>query len=156
MTVAVVLAACHEDMGAWQQRLATSAVAKLGGTWSIELRTDADAGRQQAAPVRVTGVMALVLNRQRVRTSMFASSPVAFGTYDIALDALGVATGDAAGTPDVWVEWRDDSVALQLSPRSKWPIALVGVWQGDSLVGRWRADPRAGPGNAGDFVLRRR
>jgi hypothetical protein len=143
-------------MAAWRGRLADPAIAKLDGAWAIELRADSGEYGHEAARAITNGALALVLNRERVTTSMFGDPPLAFGTYDIRLDTLGVATGETAATPDIWVAQRNDSLVVALSPQAKWPITLVGVWRGDSVVGRWRADQRAGPSATGDFVLRRR
>lgn len=156
MLAAVVLAACRPDMVAWHDRLAEPAVARLDGAWAIELRADSGRYGQESVRARTVGVLAVVLNRERVTTSLFRSPPVAFGTYDIRLDTLAVATGEAPGPPDLWVDVRGDSVVIALSPKAEWPIRLVGLWRGDSVVGRWRADQRTGPSGVGDFVLRRR
>jgi hypothetical protein len=152
----VLLASCRPDMTAWHSRLAAPAVARIDGAWAIEMRADSGEYGRETVRARTVGALALVLNRERVTTSLFGDPPVAFGTYDIGLDTLGLATGETAGTPDVWVDLRADSVVLSLSPRAKWPIALIGFWRGDSVVGRWHADQRAGPSGIGDFVLRRR
>lgn len=155
LAASVLVAACRPDMVAWRAHLAEPAVARLDGAWAIALRADSGEYGHETVRASTVGALALVLNRERVTTSMFGAPPVAFGTYDIRLDTLGVATGLVTGTPDVWVELRGDSVVISLSPQAKWPIALAGFWRGDSLVGRWRADQRAGPSATGDFVLRR-
>jgi len=142
-------------MAAWRARLAEPTVARLGGSWAIELQADSGDYGHETVRARTVGALALVLNRERVATSLLGDPPVAFGTYDIRLDTMGIVTGVAAGTPDVWVELRGDSLVMTLSPEAKWPISLRGFWQGDSVTGRWRADQRAGPSAIGDFVLRR-
>jgi hypothetical protein len=152
----LLLAACHPDIPAWQRRLADPVLARLDGAWLIELRADSGGYGHEMTRARANGMLALVLNRERVTTSFFGDPPAAFGTYDIRLDTLGVATGVAAGTPDLWADVRTDSVRITLSPSAKWPIALAGIWLGDSIVGRWRSDQRAGPSGIGEFVLRRR
>ena len=154
--VVVLIAACRPDMVAWRAHLAQPAIARLDGAWTIDIRADSGEYGHESDRARTVGAIALVLNRERVTTSLFGAPPVAFGTYDIRLDTLGVATGEASGTPDIWVDLHVDSVVISLSPTAKWPIALVGFWRGDSIVGRWRADQRAGPSGIGDFVLRRR
>jgi hypothetical protein len=154
--VVVLVAACRPDMAAWRGHLAEPVVARLDGAWTIDIRADSGEYGHEVDRARTVGALALVLNRERVTTSLFGAPPVAFGTYDIQLDTLGVATGEASGTPDIWVDLRGDSIVISLSPTAKWPIALVGFWRGDSVVGRWRADQRAGPSGIGDFVLRRR
>jgi hypothetical protein len=156
LLVGILLAACRPDMTAWRARLADPAVARLGGAWTIEMRADSGSFGHERAPARATGALALVLNRERVTTSLLESPTVAFGTYDIRLDALGITSGDAMGTPDVWVRVRHDSLIVSLSPTAKWPITLAGLWRGDSIVGRWAADQRAGPSGTGEFVLRGR
>lgn len=152
----IVLAACRPDMAAWGRRLADPAVARLAGAWTIEMRADFGSFGHETAPASTSGALALVLNRERVTTSLLQSPPVAFGTYDIRLTALGITSGEAMGTPDVWVRLRGDSLVVSLSPTAKWPITLTGVWRGDSIVGRWAADQRAGPSGTGEFVVRRR
>lgn len=146
--------ACQPDMAAWRNHLAEPAVARLAGAWTIELRADGGVFGRDGSGARASGVLDLVLNRERVTTTS-SQPPVAFGVYDVALAALGIGTGEAA-TPDAWVEWQADSVIMTLSPKAKWPIRLAGAWSGDSLVGRWRAWSQPGPGGIGDFVIRRR
>jgi hypothetical protein len=152
---ALLFAACRPDMPAWHQQLARPEVARLAGIWSVELSVMNGAGIP-AHSIRDAGTLALVLNRERVTTSLFGPPPVAFGTYDIPFDSMGVNNGDPLGTPDVWANVVGDSVTLVLSPKAKWPISLAGTWHGDSLVGRWNTDQRAGLNGLGDFVLRRR
>ncbi len=156
LVAAALLASCRPDMAAWRGRLADPAIARLDGAWAIELRADSGEYGHEATRAATNGALALVLNRERVTISMFGDPPLAFGTYDIRLDTLGIATGETAGTPDIWVTRRNDSLVVALSPQAKWPITLVGIWSGDSVMGRWRADQRAGPSATGDFVLRRR
>lgn len=156
LVAATLVAACRPDMVAWRGRLSDPAIARLDGAWTIELRADSGEYGHEAARATTTGALALVLNRERVTTSMFGDPPIAFGTYDIRLDTLGVATGETAATPDIWVSRPGDSVIIALSPQAKWPITLAGLWRADTLVGRWHADQRAGPSATGDFVLRRR
>jgi hypothetical protein len=156
LIAASLVASCRPDMAAWRGRLADPAIARLDGAWTVELRADSGEYGHETTRAATTGALALVLNRERVTTSLFGEPPLAFGTYDIRLDTLGVATGETAATPDIWVSLRSDSLVIALSPQAKWPITLAGLWRGDSVVGRWRADQRAGPSATGDFVLRRR
>jgi hypothetical protein len=156
LVAAVLVASCRPDMAAWRNRLAEPAVARLDGAWAVDLRADSGEYGHPTTRASVNGALALVLNRARVTISMFGDPPLVFGTYDIPLDTLGLVTGETAGTPDIWVSRRNDSLVVELSPQAKWPITLVGTWRGDSVVGRWQANQRAGPSATGDFVLRRR
>jgi hypothetical protein len=149
------MAGCKPDMPAWRSHLAEPGISRLAGIWTVELSVASNVGLP-AHGFRDAGTLALVLNRERVTTSLFGTPPVAFGTYDIPFDSMGVSSGDPLGTPDVWARVAGDSVTLTLSPRAKWPITLTGRWAGDSLTGRWTTEQRAGPGGLGDFVLRRR
>ncbi len=142
-------------MAAWRQRMADPAVSRLAGTWTVELRVVSGVGLTTHA-LRAVGTVALVLNQERVTTALLGQPPLAFGTYDIPLDSMGVSSGDPLGTPDVWARVGADSVTLILSPKAKSPISLVGTWQGDSLMGHWSTEQRAGPNAFGDFILRRR
>jgi hypothetical protein len=155
MALVVATGACRPDMGAWRGQLAQPGVSRIAGIWSVEFSVATGTGIP-AHGIREAGTIALVLNRERVTTSLFGTPPVAFGTYDIPFDSMGVNSGDPLGTPDVWARVAGDSIVLLLSPKAKWPVTLAGRWQGDSLVGRWSTEQRAGPGGLGDFVLRRR
>jgi hypothetical protein len=156
MVAAILLVvSCVPDRPTWQARLAVPAIARLEGTWTVELGVTSTIGSPPHR-VRASGTLALVLNRERVTTSLLSQPPVAFGTYEVPFDSLGVSGAAALGTPDVWVNVVGDSVRLVLSPKSSSPITLRGVWRGDSLAGEWTTEQRAGPNGIGDFVLRRR
>lgn len=148
-----LLGACLPDAGKWQERLDLPVASRLAGVWTVDVGVTSTIGSPPHT-VRRAGTMALVLNRERVTTSLFSQPPVAFGTYDIPFDALGVSSSTPLGTPDVWVTIAGDSVTLILSPKAESPITLTGTWHGDSLVGKWTTEQRAGPNGIGDFVLR--
>jgi hypothetical protein len=150
-----LLGACLPDVATWQARLAMPSTARLEGTWTVELGVTSIIGNPPHR-VRKAGTLALVLNRERVTPSLFSQPPMAFGTYDIPFDSLGLSGTAALGTPDVWVSVIGDSIRLVLSPKSASPITLRGAWHGDSLAGQWTTEQRAGPNGIGDFVLRRR
>ncbi len=150
-----LLGACLPDATAWHERLALPVASRLAGIWTVELGVTSAIGFPPHT-IRQAGTMALVLNRERVTTSLFGQPPVAFGTYDIPFDSLGISSSTPWGTPDVWVTIAGDSVTLILSPKAESPITLAGTWHGDSLAGRWTTEQRAGPNGIGDFVLRRR
>ncbi len=154
--LAVVLAAagCRPDRADWSHHLAAPAVARLEGVWSLDLTLAGvtDSGR----PRHADGVVSLVLNRQRQTTSLFGALPEAYGSWDFPFDRLGPSVAPYPGPPEVWASVRGDSVLVRLSPRVEDAIVLAGVWQGDSITGRWFASERAGPNALGDFVLHRR
>ena len=156
MALAVLsLVSCRPDMVAWHTRLAQPEISRLAGIWTVRFSVRAGTGLP-AQDIREAGTIALVLNRERVTTSLFGDPPLGFGTYDIPFDSMGVSSGDPLGTPDLWARLAGDSVVLTLSPKAKWPITLAGRWHDDSLVGHWTTEQRAGPNGLGDFVLRRR
>ena len=114
LAMSLLLAACRPDMVAWRNRLADPAISRLDGAWALQLRADSGGYGHESSPARTTGAVAVVLNRERVSTSLLGEPPVAFGSYDIRLDTLGITTGDATGTPDVWVGVRGDSISVSL------------------------------------------
>ncbi len=151
----VLVGGCRPDQATWQEQLALPVVARLEGIWTVDFGVTSAIGSSPHR-VREAGTLALVLNRERVTTSLLRAPPVAFGTYDIPLDSLGIGGGGPLGTPDVWVAVLGDSVTLVLSPKAEYHITLTGTWHGDSLAGHWATEQRAGPNAIGDFVLRRR
>ena len=97
----------------------------------VVLATPTGSGKSLAA------VAGIVLARNRGERSVWTApikALVAEKFFDLAAllgaEHVGLATGDATGTPDAWVDVRGDSVLISLSPRAKWPITLAGIWRG--------------------------
>jgi hypothetical protein len=146
--------ACRPDMQAWERQMEAPTVRRLAGEWVAKFALDRSPGDTSKGRA-VDGSMQLTLNHERLTVSGWGKPPVAFGTYDIPFDRLGVGDGASSGVPAIAVGVVRDSVILQLDPGSSLPILLRGLFQHDSVVGRWSAYQRAGPGGIGSFVLHR-
>jgi hypothetical protein len=145
---------CRPDMRAWERQVEAPAVRRLAGEWVGKFTLDRAPGDTSAVRT-VSGRMQLTLNHERLTVAGWENPPVAFGTYDIRFDHLGVDDRASSGVPAIAVGVARDSVMLQLEPGSRLPILLRGLVGDDSVVGRWLVHQRAGPGGIGSFVLRR-
>jgi hypothetical protein len=155
VVVSAAMLGCQSDLATWQAKLAASNAPHLVGLWKVQLYLDGHSADSLGQP-KAVGQIALTLNNERVGSPGFGDPPMVVGTYDVDFGPVGLATVRYAGFPGVVGRCRGDSVDLKLASESKLPIELSGVMIGDSVVGRWDAHSRAGPGGTGDFVLRRR
>ena len=151
--VATLLSGCHGDSVRWRASLAAAEVQRFQGTWQIQIvsdRSNASAEGSAAA-----GTIALTLNQAGLDADGLGARPHFFGTYDVDFSSFRFKPGVASGVPTVIALVAGDSIALMLGPSSSLPIELHGMIRGDSVVGRWAATERSGPGAVGDFTLRR-
>jgi len=146
--------ACQPDLDAWRVHLSRFGAARGVGLWTLALELDSTAG--VASGRSVEGQLALTLNEERREVSGLGETPMLFGTYDVALQKLGVFPSTAIAVPAVIGVWRADSLMLRLAPGTEPAIELRGALQGDSILGRWRSAQLRGFDRMGVFVLRRR
>jgi hypothetical protein len=147
--VLATTAGCDRDAGtARELALATESARRLVGVWSLRLTRDGGAGDS------LEGTVAIVESHAVLEAPPLPRA-LHVGTYDADLDRWGLGAS-SAGHGIVGRTW-DDSVALVLGPEGRdRAIRLRGVWEGDSVVGRWQAAPRSGAGAVGRFSLVRR
>lgn len=147
VALATICSGCQPDGAVWLARINAPETARVGGVW--QFRMSAEGG---TAPV--TGSLALLVNREEHPTLWNPSPPTLTGTYTIAMARLDLPTEsapfEATGSAS------KDSVELVLNPdRSGSEVWLTGVWQSDSITGRWMTRGRSGPTRSGSFVMRR-
>lgn len=147
---------CRTDRTEWRTSLAGMRAERLVGLWAMELRLDRATG--DTLPQRVArGQIALTLNEERLDGPGFDGPPMYFGTFDIGFEPLGSRAVLQPGVPTLMGMLRaGDTLELKLAPKLPQRVTLIGVLDGDSVRGRWRATQPRGIDAVGAFLLRRR